>query len=58
MVYGYASVAAVFLLGKATADNLTEASLGNPFIAISASMIVGNLFGFASEMLAGQLKSK
>ncbi len=57
MVYGYASTAALFLLGKATADNLTEASLANPLVSIVISMIIGNIFGYVSEMVAGQIKS-
>lgn len=57
-VYGYASTAAVFLMGKATPESLTEASLANPFVAIVISMIIGNIFGFVSEMVAGQLTSK
>ena len=57
MVYGYASTAALFLLGKATPENLTEASLANPLVAIALSMIIGNIFGYVSEMVAGQIKS-
>ena len=56
-VYGYASTAALFLLTGAKADSLTEAGMGNPLIAIVLSMIIGNLFGFVSEMVAGQIKT-
>ena len=55
-VYGYASVAALALItGKF--DTLTQPDLTNPFVAVLLSLIVGNLFGYVSEMLAGKLVS-
>lgn len=55
-VYGYASTAALFLL-KGTPEGLTAADLSNPLIAIVISMIIGNIFGFVSEKLAGAMVS-
>lgn len=53
-VYGYASVAALALItGKF--DTLTQPTLANPFVAVLLSLIVGNIFGFVSEQIAGQL---
>ena len=53
-VYGYASVAALALItGKF--DTLDQPTLANPFVAVLLSLIVGNLFGYASEWLAGQI---
>jgi hypothetical protein len=60
-VYGYASVFA-FLLGNAatnlTKDALTSASPANALVAVTASMLVGALFGVASGKLAGALTKK
>ena len=53
-VYGYASTAALFLLSEKT-QALTAADLTNPLIAIVISMIIGNIFGFVSEKVAGAL---
>jgi hypothetical protein len=53
-VYGFASTVALTLLTN-SADKLTEASLANPEIAVILSMIIGAVFGYASEKLAGLL---
>ena len=49
-VYGFASTAGYALLSPGKLDTLTSVSLiNNPWLCISASMIVGALFGYASE---------
>jgi hypothetical protein len=53
-VYGFASVVALTLLGNG-AGNLTAASMENPVVVIICSMIVGALFGWVSEKIAGML---
>jgi hypothetical protein len=53
-VYGFASVAAMTLMGNA-AGSLTAASMANPVVVIILSMIVGALFGWVSEKIAGLL---
>ena len=53
-VYGFASVVALTLLGNA-AGNLTAASMENPVVVIIISMIVGAIFGWVSEKVAGML---
>ncbi len=52
-VYGFASVVAYTLMTK-DAD-LTAASLANPVVVIILSMIVGAVFGYVSEKVAGML---
>ena len=52
-VYGYASTAA-FALEHAGAD-VTAASMLNPLINIVVSMVIGALFGYVSEKIAGSL---
>jgi Protein of unknown function (DUF1097) len=58
-VYGYAPVAAlslfIFSKGEDLGAALTSASLGNPLINIVISMIIGALFGYVSEKIAGSL---
>lgn len=53
-VYGYASTAALFLLGAATYG---EGSVGiiKIGVAIAVSMIVGNLLGYISEKIVGSV---
>ncbi len=53
-VYGYASTAALFLLGAATYG---EGSVGivKIGVAITVSMIVGNLLGYISEKIVGSV---
>jgi tetrahydromethanopterin S-methyltransferase subunit C len=53
-VYGFASVVAYTLMGNA-AGSLTAASLENPVIVVILSMIVGAIFGYVSEKVAGML---
>ncbi|MGD0531555.1 MAG: DUF1097 domain-containing protein [Methyloceanibacter sp.] len=53
-VYGFASVVALVLLGNSAA-NLTGISLTNPVVAIILSMILGAVFGYVSEKVAGML---
>jgi len=53
-VYGFASVVALTLLGNG-AGKLTLLSIENPAAVIIASMIVGALFGWVSEKVAGLL---
>lgn len=53
-VYGFASVVALTLLGNG-ADNLSAASMANPVVVIILSMIVGAIFGWVSEKVAGIL---
>jgi hypothetical protein len=53
-VYGFASVVALVLLGNGAA-NLTGISLTNPVIAIILSMVIGAVFGYVSEKVAGML---
>ena len=53
-VYGYAPVAAYALLATKL-DTLTTAGLTNPLINIVISMIIGSLFGYVSEKIAGSL---
>jgi hypothetical protein len=53
-VYGFASVVAYTLMGNA-AGNLTAMSMENPVVVIILSMIVGAVFGYVSEKVAGML---
>jgi hypothetical protein len=51
-VYGFASVVAYALL---KGGSMTAASMENPVVVIILSMIVGAVFGYVSEKLAGML---
>lgn len=53
-VYGFASVVALTLLGNG-AGKLTAISMENPVVVIVISMIVGVIFGWVSEKVAGML---
>lgn len=53
-VYGFASVVALTLMGNA-AGSLTAVSLANPVVVIILSMIIGAIFGYVSEKVAGML---
>lgn len=53
-VYGYASTAGYGLLSGAS---LTTATLANPLICVTLSLIIGGLFGLVSEKFAGMLKT-
>lgn len=55
MVYGYAATAGFALLTADGLANLTVAKLGNPLVTIILSMIVGAVFGYVSEKVAGAL---
>ena len=48
-VYGFACIAAYVLLAKPA--SLTSGDLTNPLVVIALSLIVGALFGYASEKL-------
>ena len=54
-VYGFASVVAYTLMTADGAANLTAGSMENPVVVIILSMIVGAVFGYVSEKLAGML---
>ena len=53
-VYGFASVVAYTLM-KDAAGILTAVSLENPVVIVILSMIVGAVFGYVSEKVAGML---
>jgi hypothetical protein len=53
-VYGFASVVAYVLLRDA-AGSLAVASMENPLVIIILSMIIGAVFGYVSEKVAGLL---
>ncbi|HET7447502.1 MAG TPA: DUF1097 domain-containing protein [Methyloceanibacter sp.] len=53
-VYGFASVVA-YVVMKDAAGSLTVASLQNPEVVIILSMIIGAVFGYVSEKVAGML---
>ena len=63
-VYGFAAVVAYSLHQPSTPpstgplQNLTSVSFANPLILIIVSMVIGALFGFASNKLAGALAKK
>ena len=44
-----------YVLMKDAAGNLTVASLQNPEVVIILSMIIGAVFGYVSEKVAGML---
>jgi Na+/proline symporter len=53
-VYGFAATVAMALV-PATPGSVTEASMANPVVTIILSMIVGAIFGYVSEKVAGML---
>ncbi len=53
-VYGFASVVAYTLM-KDAAGSLTAPTLENPVVVVILSMIVGAIFGYVSEKVAGML---
>jgi hypothetical protein len=59
-VYGYAAVFAYLLQTPETLtkDKLLSASLGNAFLIVVISMILGALFGFVSAKMAGTMTAK
>lgn len=56
-VYGYAATAAYALM-KTGADPLGMDLTASPLLNVVASMILGAVFGYVSEKLAGSLASK
>jgi hypothetical protein len=54
MVYGYASIAAYFLL---KGGELTAASMANPLVTVVLSLIAGAVLGYVSEKIAVGLTS-
>lgn len=59
-VYGYAAVFAYLLQtpDSLAKDKLMSASLGNAFLIVVISMILGALFGFVSGKMAGAITAK
>jgi hypothetical protein len=63
-VYGYAAIVAYSLQTPSTPpstgplQNMTSASFANPLILLIVSMVIGALFGFASNKLSGALAKK
>ncbi len=53
-VYGYASTAALFLLGAA-AYGASAGAVGKVAAAVAISMVIGNVLGYVSEKIAGAL---
>jgi len=53
-VYGFASVVAYTLM-KDAGGSLTAGSMENPVVVIILSMIIGAVFGYVSEKVAGML---
>ncbi|MDR3462485.1 MAG: DUF1097 domain-containing protein [Beijerinckiaceae bacterium] len=53
-VLGYASVVAL-ALASGKLDTLTAASFANPLVSIAVSLVIGALFGYASEKAAGAI---
>ena len=58
MVYGYASVAAFFLLARRLRRDVTAANFTNPLVAIIVSMVVGAILGFVSEKIGVAMAKK
>ena len=54
-VYGYASTAALTLLGKDELAGLGGSLLAVPAVNVAISMIIGAIFGYISQQLAGAL---
>ena len=54
-VYGFASVVAYTLMTADGAANLTAGSMANPVVVIILSMILGAVFGYVSEKVAGMI---
>ena len=57
-VYGYASTAAFGLMGNHVGDALAMSPMTSPLLNIVASMVIGGIFGYVSEKIAGSLASK
>jgi len=55
-VFGYAPTAGLALVGKNFA--VTSLSLENPFINVALSLVIGAIFGYISEKVAGAIVKK
>jgi hypothetical protein len=53
-VYGFASVVAYTLM-KDASGSMTAMSLENPVVVVILSMVIGAVFGYVSERMAGML---
>jgi Protein of unknown function (DUF1097) len=56
-VYGYASTAAFALMGNHVGDALSTTVIASPILNVVSSMIIGAVFGYVSEKIAGSLAS-
>ena len=56
MVYGYAAVAAFFLLSGANA-NVMAMDFTNPLVAVVVSMVIGAVLGYVSQKIGVALSS-
>jgi Protein of unknown function (DUF1097) len=56
-VYGYASTAAFALMGNHVGDALSTTVIASPILNVVASMVIGGVFGYVSEKIAGSLAS-
>jgi len=54
-VYGYAATVAFTLLSKDGVAHLTAPSLDNPAVIVALSLVIGGLFGYISQQIAGAL---
>lgn len=57
-VYGYASTAAFALLMGDKASVLGTTVISSPLLNIVSSMVIGGIFGYVSEKIAGALAAK
>ena len=57
-VYGYASTAAFALMGNHMGDALSTTVSASPILNVVASMVIGGIFGYVSEKIAGGLAGK
>ena len=57
-VYGYAATAAFGLMGNHVGDALSMGPMASPALNIIASMVIGGIFGYVSEKIAGMLTGK
>lgn len=57
-VYGYAATAAFGLMGNHVGDALSMSPMASPALNIIASMVIGGIFGYVSEKIAGMLTGK
>lgn len=57
-VYGFASTAAFALMGNHVGDALSTTVSASPILNVVASMVIGGIFGYVSEKIAGALTAK